>query len=198
MPYRRRFRLAHTLGAKNATLSHDAVLDLAFGIRERTAQRVMLTFRTPTAKKQQTELFTFCLQLCHIYKRENLFFFAMHPSDSPYLRKLSKKLGVAFVSGGGNAFIKALKGCTAVYSSRLHAAVCALRVGVPAFLSDEDEKSRFFAKEVEKSADALSLPCAVKLFSLSKGVRHEALPSPLSILRVCEAVRGKKKEDTAH
>lgn len=183
--------LARSLGARNASLSHDAVLDLPLGIRKRDAGRVMLALRAPRDEGERLSFFSYALRLRALYGKERLFVFAMHPADVRYLRSLSEHLGVPFMHGTEKDFIGALCDCFAVYAGRLHAAVCALRVGVPAFLYERDEKSRFFAGEVEKAASSLSLPPSVKLFSLSDRIERGTLPSPLPILRVCEALRAK-------
>ena len=75
----------------------------------------------------------------------------------------------------------------------LHAAVCALRVGIPAFLLSGDEKAERFVSDVCLTAEALSLPSPISLFT------HEGVPlapadfSALSSIRISEEMRKKMR-----
>ena len=66
-------------------------------------------------------------------------------------------------------------------------------MGIPSYLLNEDEKCRFFAEDTEGVARSLSLSPAVQLFSVNEHFSGNALPSSLSVLRVCEELRGRKK-----
>jgi len=182
-------KTAKALGAKNAYLGHDAVLDLPLGISRKNARRVLLAFRAPRTDEERLKISAFILRLAKIYGKEYLFLFAMHPSDAAFTRRLSRTFGISCAGGDADRFIARLKDCRAVYANRLHAGICALKVGIPAFLSEEDEKSRFFAADVKRTADALALPSPVRLFRFDKALSHCEDAKRLSILRIAAEMR---------
>ena len=182
--------LARMLGASRAVLSHDAVLDLPLGLRKEDAGRVLLALRAPSA--EDTLSFRALLsRLSHLYGRERLLLFSMHPNDTRALRREARFFRIDFCGGTYEEFLRALRSSRIVYAARLHAAVCALRVGVPCLLSDEEEKSRFFAADVCHASEALALPSPIALFSPTGRLPPEPCARRLSALRVCEALRGR-------
>jgi polysaccharide pyruvyl transferase WcaK-like protein len=180
---------AMRLGAKNAVLSHDAVLDLPLGIQKNGASRILLAFRSPKTHASRLSLSSFILRLGKLYGKERLTLFAMHPADARFVKRTARRLHISYAVGDADFFVSLLSECMAVYGNRLHAAVCAVRMGVPAFLLEEDEKSRRFAYDAREAAKSLSLPSPVKLFSLSADIPHGDGISRLGILRVCDKMR---------
>ncbi len=180
---------AKSLGAKNAVKGSDAVLELPLGLAKAKGSYALLCFRKPKSKKEGKLLISFLSHLQSIYGKERLLFYAMHPNDRGYLKKLSSRFEIDFHRGDEDDFLKTLKNAFCVYANRLHAGVCALRVGVPAFLLRGDEKAERFAFDVSLRASSLSLPSPVSLFSLGEAPPPAPSLSPLCIFRVSEEMR---------
>lgn len=186
---------AKALGAKNARLCLDAVLHLPLAKASAEGRYALLCFRKPKSEGECKQLLFFLSRLQSIYGKQ-LLFYAMHPKDKGYLNSLSHRLKIGFRYGDEDDFLKTLRSALCVYGNRLHAGVCALRVGVPSFLVGGDEKAERFAADVSHYASALSLPSPVQLFSLAELPPTSSL-SPFSVLRVGEEMRKneKAKED---
>ena len=189
------YACAKSLGATKVTLSCDAVLHLPLGIKNGNGRHILLAFRTPKSNEDRLRLFSFFLHLRRIWGEKRLLFFAMHPHDARYLRRVSALLESPFREGSADDFLFALKGALAVYGDRLHAGVCALKVGIPAFLMRGDEKAERFAFDVSRAAEALSLPSPLLLFS-----PENAPPSPTSVpslssLCIVEKMKGRDQKE---
>ncbi len=182
---------AKAMGAENPVLSYDAVFTLPLGIKESAAKDVLLAFRAPKSREEAFSVCAFILKLAKLYGKEHLCLFAMHPADAPFVKKTARRIGIRAAGGDAELFLEKLKHARAVYGNRLHAGICALRMGVTAHLWRGDEKSRFLEADVKKAAEALSLPSPLSLFS------YEDMPrclesSRLSCFMVISLLMGKK------
>ena len=185
---------AKSLGALNVISGHDAVLDLPLGVANGEKRHILLAFRTPKNNDERLRLFSFFLHLRRMYGEKRLLFFAMHPRDAGYLKKVSSLLESPFKEGSVDDFLFALKGSLSVYADRLHAGVCALKVGVPAFLMRGDEKAERFAFDVSVCAESLSLPSPILLFSPDAQPPLPPSVSSLSSLCIVEKMKGNAKK----
>ena len=188
------YAYAASLGASKAVSGHDAVLDLPLGVASGEKKHILLAFRTPKNNEERLKLFSFFLHLRRIYGEKRLLFFAMHPRDVGYLKKVSSLLESPFGEGSADDFLFALKGAFSVYADRLHAGVCALKVGVPAFLMRGDEKAERFALDVSLCAEALSLPSPLSLFSPDAQPPIPPSVSSLSSLCIVEKMKGNEQK----
>ncbi len=182
---------AKAMGAKNAILRYDAVFTLPLGIRESAAEDVLLTFRSPKSQEEAFSVCAFILKLAKLYGKERLCLFAMHPADASFVKRMARRLGIRAAGGDADTFLEKLKHARAVYGNRLHAGICALRMGVTAHLWQGDEKSRFLEADVKKAAEELSLPSPLSLFSYEDMPRHKEV-SRLSCFMVISLLTGKK------
>ena len=157
--------LAHalTLGARTASLSYDPVLSLPFPPKKK-GEYLLLAFRAPSEDKFPA-LCAFVFRLCRIYGKENIRIFAMHPMDEKAAHRLARLCGITALKGDAGVFLSVLSNAFCVCASRLHAGICALGMGIPFLLWEEDEKCRFFVKDV-KSVSETGRFCGT--FSLTK------------------------------
>ena len=141
---------ARALGAPQAIYAPDPVLSLLSPAQRKERNGVMLAFRAPDGKnasfvyavaKRATEVF-----------RGSCFFFAMHPADAPFAKRLAKRLSVPFVSGNAKLFIHTLGHCRLVIGDRLHAGICAFGMEIPFLLDGDDAKCARFLQDVKKAA----------------------------------------------
>lgn len=140
-------RIARRLGAKRARLTADAALTLSFPKRKK-GERILLAFKTPS-EQEIPALLSFALSLCRRFGKERCFLFVMHPDDRAFSLRLSRLCGIPLSAGDADAFLAALTDCRAVFSSRLHAGIAALGVGVPFSLWKGEEKCRFFIEDLK-------------------------------------------------
>ena len=157
-------------------------------------KHILLAFRTPKNNDERLKLFSFFLHLRRMYGEKRLLFFAMHPRDAGYLKKVSSLLESPFKDGTADDFLFSLKNSLSVYADRLHAGVCALKVGVPAFLMRGDEKAERFTFDVSACAESLSLPSPVSLFSPDAPPPISPSVSSLSSLCIVEKLKGNEKK----
>lgn len=143
-------RAASSLGARQAVYRSDAVLALPLPRLCPAACRVMLAFRAPD-RANADFLYTVARHMKKHFA-DRCFFFAMHPSDARFGKRLAKKFDLPFLSGDAGVFLGALSKCGLVVGDRLHAGICAFGMGIPFFLDGQDEKCAHFLEDVKKAA----------------------------------------------
>ena len=161
---------AKTLGAQNASLSADTALTLPFP-QKAGGDRILLAFRAPKPDAAPAFL-AFASSLCRRFDKERCFLFVMHPADRAFSRRVAQLCNISLFEGDADDFLTALKGCRAVFSSRLHAGIAALGMGIPFFLWRGEKKCRFFVEDLKSTAESSDF-CG--LFSLND--RIKALPA---------------------
>ena len=138
------------LGARRVRLRADAVLSLPFPPKEKSGQAILLAFRTP---KKENEAFVrrIVYRLISLFP-ERCLFFAMHPSDLSFGKRLAREFSIPCLSGDASLFLEAMRRSVLVVGDRLHAAVCALGMGIPFFVDGENKKCAHFLADVKKAA----------------------------------------------
>lgn len=136
---------ARALGVKRVSYRPDAVLSLALPPKKRNGSRVMLAFRPSRFA------YAVAKEAVRHYPKD-CFFFAMHPADASFGRRLADSLSIPFHSGEVSVFLSDLRECALVLGDRLHAGVCALGMELPFFLDGQDEKCARFLADVKKAA----------------------------------------------
>ncbi len=186
-------RLALDMGIRSAVLCSDAVLTLPFPWANGNGKNIILTFRNPRTPEERIAVTAYIWKLSKVYGKENLYLFAMHPKDEHFAKTLMKKTGIPMKTGDAKDFIAALCDAHAVYGNRLHAGICALRVGVMAYLWENEEKCRFFAEDVQNICTKMRLSPAVKLFSFSEMPRKEEIPQ-ICFSKIADALAKRQEQ----
>lgn len=143
------FLYAEHLGAKNALLSVDHALTLPFP-KKTAGENILLAFRKPQ-KCDELAIIAFTMHLCRSFGRKRIFLFSMHPEDKPFTEQISALCGIRHEYGDADDFLSSLRSCCAVFSSRLHAGICAFAMEIPFFLWKGEEKCRFFIEDLKSS-----------------------------------------------
>ncbi len=165
------------LGATTARLSFDAVLSLPFPKRKKGG-KILLALRAAD-EANAPAVFSFIIHLCHAFGKENVLLFPLHPHDASFHKRASLHCHVALCQGNADTFLCALSECRAVFSTRLHAGICALGMGIPFFLGEGEEKCRFFIKDCHTLSGNARF---CDTFSFES--RPTALPAPVGMKEV--------------
>lgn len=142
------FCTAQRLGVTHPSLSTDAALTFSFP-KSKKGEKILLAFKPPH-EGDIPALLAFALHLCRLFGKENCLLFVMHPDDRAFSRRVSSLCDIPIYEGCAEDFLRLLTNCRAVFSSRLHAGVAALGVGVPFSLWKGEEKCRFFIEDLKR------------------------------------------------
>ena len=142
---------ARRLGARHIRLCADAVLSYPFPPKAKDASTVLLAFHAP---KKESEAFVrrIVMRLISLYPKRCLFF-AMHPRDISFGKRLAQEFSIPCLSGDASLFLETMGHTALVVGDRLHAAVCALGMEIPFFIDGENEKCAHFLADVKKAAE---------------------------------------------